>query len=259
MARRLPACRPGVKMVSLSGKTLQWIGFILVCLSSFSIAILQRSVLKLDEEGAMEAVSEAMKPGGQAMGWATGAVLCSLASTLAIPVFAKLLYEGWKRAESKKVLFVRLAACAAISEIPYDFAMNGKLVDWSVQNPVWGLLLAVIALEITHRWRMKSKLTDWAFRGLIVAVALLWALMLRVYLGAVLILLPVLFCFAAKWNWVTLLGGVLLTLLQFPAPLGMAFVYWYDTEEKDAGYGKSLYILYPVQLLLFGTAAFLMK
>lgn len=258
MARRLPACRPGAKTVSLSGKSLQWIGLILACLSSFSIAILQRSVLKLDEEGAMEAVSEAMKPGGQAMGWATGAVLCSLASTLAIPVFAKLLYEGWRRAESKKVLLFRLAACAVISEIPYDFAMNGKLADWSVQNPVWGLLLAAIALEITHHWRMKSRPADWAFRGLIVAAALLWALLLRVYLGAVLILLPVLFCFGAKRKWTVMLGGVLLTLLQFPAPLGMAFVHWYDAK-KDAGSGKLLCILYPVQLLLFGTAAFLMK
>ncbi len=54
MARRLPPHRPGVKLVHLSGRALQWIGFFLVCLSSFSIAVLQRGILKLDREGAME-------------------------------------------------------------------------------------------------------------------------------------------------------------------------------------------------------------
>lgn len=254
MAGRLPPYRPGVKMVHLSGKALQWIGFVLVCLSSFSIAVLQRGVLKLDREGAMEAVSEAMRPGGEAMGWATGAVFCSLASTLAVPIFAKLLYEGWKRAEGKRALFFRLAVCAAVSEIPYDFATNGRLVDGSVQNPVWGLLLAAIALEITCRWRMRSRFTDWAFRGLIVVSALLWALLLRVYLGAALILLPVLFCFAAKWKWITMLGGAALTLLQFPAPLGMVFVHWYD-EDKEPASGALLCALYPAQLLTFGLLA----
>ncbi len=258
MARRLPDYRPGVKRVSLSGEAMQWIGFVLVCLSSFSIAILQRCVLKLDSEGSLEAVSEAMKPGGTAMGWATGAVLCSLAATLAVPVFAKLVYEGWRRAENKKAMLLRLAACAAVSEIPYDFAMNGKLLDGSAQNPVWGLLLAVIVLEITRQWRMKSRMVDGAFRAVVVIAGVAWALLLRVYLGPVLVLLPVLFCFAARWKWATMLGGVLLTLLQFPAPLGMVFVHWYEEKEKPAS-DKLPYILYPAQLLVFGILARLLR
>jgi len=251
MARRLPAYRPDVKMFNISGKALQWIGFVLVCLSSFSVAILQRGILHLDEDGALEAVSEAMKPGGEAMGWATAAVFCSLAATLAIPVFCKLLYEGWKHTEDEKGLLLRLVLCAVISEIPYDLAMSGKIFDWSTQNPVWGLLLAAVILTVTRRWRMKTTATNCTFRAVIVVAALSWALLLRVYMGALLILLPVLFCFAAQWKWITMLGGILITLVQFPAPLGMLFIHWYD--EKQDYCSKILpYCLYPIQLFLFG-------
>ena len=243
MARRLLPYRPGVKTFRLSGEALQWIGFVLACLSSFSVAILQRGVLGLDREGAMAAASEAMKPGGTAMGWATGAVFCSLLSTLAIPIFAKLTYEGWKRAAAPGKYLAGLAACAVISEVPYDFAMNGKLLDWNAQNPVWGLLLTAVTLEITRRWKMRSAAGNVAFRAIIVCAALIWAL-----------LLAALFCFAEKKPVITIAGGVLLTLVQFPAPVGMVFVHWYDSE-KQMGSGKLLAILYPIQLLAFGLLA----
>lgn len=251
MARRLPPYRPGVKLFHLSGEALQWIGFALLCLSSSSIAILQRGVLGLDREGAMEAVSEAMKPGGGAMGWATGAVFCSLLSTLAIPIFAKLVYEGWKHAAAPGRYLAGLAACAVLSELPYDFAMNGTLLDWSAQNPVWGLLLAAVTLEIIRRWPMKSAGLNLVFRALIICAALIWALLLRVQMGTVMVLLAALFYFSEKKPVVTMMGGVLLTLVQFPAPIGMLFVHWYD-GEKPMGSGKLLAVLYPVQLLVFG-------
>lgn len=254
MARRLPLYRPGLKLFRLSGEALQWIGFVMACLSSFSIAILQRGVLGLDRKGAMAAVSEAMKPGGTAMGWATGAVFCSLLSTLAIPIFAKLTYEGWKRSTAPGKYLAGLAVCALISEIPYDFAMNGKLLDRSAQNPVWGLLLAAVTLEITRRWTMKSAAGNLAFRAMIVCAALIWAMLLRVQMGTVMVLLAALFCFAEEKPVITIAGGALLTLVQFPAPAGMAFVYWYD-GEKQMGSGKLLAILYPIQLLAFGLLA----
>lgn len=64
------------------------------------------------------------------------------------------------------------------------------------------------------------------------------------------VLLAALFCFANKKPVITIAGGVLLALVQFPAPVGMAFVHWYD-GEKQLGSGKLLAILYPIQLLAF--------
>ena len=258
MAGRLPPYRPGMKMVHLSGKALQWIGFVLACLSSFSIAVLQRGILKLDSEGAMEAVSEAMKPGGDAMGWATGAVFCSLAATLMVPIFAKAAYEGWKHAASSGKFLLHVFACALVSEIPYDFAMNGKPLDTSVQNPVWGLLLAAVMLEILKRWKMRTKPADIVFRAVIVLAAVVWAVLLRVYIGPVLVLLAALFHFAAKKPAAAIAGGAVLTLLQFPAPIGMLFVHWYD-GEKEGDAGKWMGFLYPAQLIIFGLLSMMIK
>ena len=243
MKKALSAYRPGVRMVRLSLRTLQWIGLILVSLRSFRIAVLQRGILKLDNDGAM--------------GWVTGAVLCSLLATLSIPLFAKVAYESWKRTKGSKRYFTGLVLCALISEIPYDFAMSGKLVDWSAQNPVCGLLLAVIALELLRPWRPRSVAGNILFKVLVTFAALAWALLLRVHMGPLLVLLTSLFCFAEKRKIVSLLGGVLLTLLQFPAPIGMVFVNWYDAN-KDGNSSKLFCLLYPVQLAIFGLLGMLL-
>ena len=98
---------------------------------------------------------------------------------------------------------------------------------------------------------MKSAGLNLVFRALIICAALIWALLLRVQMGTVMVLLAALFYFSEKKPVVTMMGGVLLTLVQFPAPIGMLFVHWYD-GEKPMGSGKLLAVLYPVQLLVFG-------
>lgn len=253
MARRLPAYRPGVRMVRLSGRALLWTGFALTCLGSVSAAVLQRGILKLGGEGSLEALSQAMKPGGGAMVWATWAVLCSLAATLAIPLYVKLVYEAGRAGADPKRLLGGLAACALASEVPYDLAMSGKLLDMGTQNPAWGLLLAAILLEILRRWKPAPAAGKAAFRVLVVAAALAWALLLRVYMGVMVVLLAALFHFAARHKAAAMLGGIALTLPQFPAPLGLLFVHWYDGEKPWGPAGRFL-ALYPAQLLVFGLA-----
>ena len=251
MGRRLPAYRPGVRLIRLSGWGLKWVGLALACLSSFSAAVLQRGVLKLDGEGAMEALQEAMRPGGDAMGWATGAVLCALAATLAIPIWAKVVYEGAKQAQRPSRYLGALALCALASEVPYDFAMSGRLWDPAVQNPVWGLLLAAIMLVIFRFRRGKTPTQNTAFQAVVTLAAVLWCLLLRVYMGSLLVLLCALFHFAGRRRTLAAVGGVLLTLFQFPAPLGLLPVRWYDRELEE-GPGWLFALLYPVQLAAFG-------
>ena len=258
MARRLPAYRPGVRMVRLSGEALLWVGFVLTCLGSVSAAVLQRGILKLDGEGALEALSEAMKPGGGAMVWATWAVLCALSATLAVPIYAKLVLEAGKNGADTKKLLGGLAVCALASEIPYDFAMNGRLLDMSAQNPAWGLLLAAVMLEILRRWKLGTAVWDGLFKALVVLAAVAWTLLLRVYAGPIAVLLAALFHFAAKRKAVAMLGSIAVTLPQFPAPLGLLFVHWYD-EEKPWGSGRLFLALYPVQLTAFGLLGMLLQ
>ena len=45
MAGRRIGCRPGVNLANWSGGELKWVGFVCLCLSSFSAAVLQRGVI----------------------------------------------------------------------------------------------------------------------------------------------------------------------------------------------------------------------
>ena len=85
--------------ISMSGTALKWAGFLFVCLSSFSTAVIQRGIMGFGPDATAETMYQAMSPEGGMMGPGTAAVLCSLAA-----------------------------------EIPYDFAMSGRLFDFSVQS-----------------------------------------------------------------------------------------------------------------------------
>ena len=265
MADRLrdqrPRMGPGGSFVMVSGTVMKWTGLVLTCLSSLGVAVFQRGLLKMDAYATLEDLSQALAdPGNGTMRLASAAVMCSLLAAMAVPLYAKLVYEGWKRGGNKRRLFLSLALCALASEVPYDFAMNGELMDWSVQNPAWGLLLCAAMLEVLSLPKSRSKAGVVLIRVLITAGALAWAVLLRVYVGATLVLLAALFYFLEGRRGLSTLGGVVLTVPQFPAPFGMLFVHWYEPDaEEDGRYPNLFYILYPAQLLAFGAAGMLLR
>ena len=267
MARRLrdrqtnPWMLPSRKMIKMSDTAMKWTGLLLTCLSSLGVAVFQRGLLKMDRYATLEDLSEALAdPSSGAMRLASMAVVCSLTAAMALPLYAKLIYEGWNRTADRKSLFLRLALCALVSEVPYDLAMNGTPFAFDAQNPVWGLLLCAAMLEVLHLRKPRSRAASALLQALIVAGALAWAVLLRVYLGTALVLLAALFHFLKGNKTLSTLGGVLLTMPQFPAPFGMLFVHWYEPDEtKDAGSPNLFYALYPAQLLVFGIIGLLLR
>ena len=256
-----PWMRPGGRFITLSGAALKWTGLLLTCLSSLGVAVFQRGLLRMDEYATLEDLSAAMAdPANGLMSLASAAVSCSLIAAMAIPLYAKLVFEGWKQAEDRNRFFLRLFLCALASEIPYDFAMNGKLLEFGVQNPAWGLLLCAVMLEVLRMRKPKSRAASALLQILVVAGALAWALLLRVYLGTTLVLLVAMFYFLEGNKNLTILGGILFTLPQFPAPLGMMFVHWYEPgEKKPLKYPALFHALYPLQLLVFGLIGMAMR
>ncbi len=242
--------KPRRKLLSLSGSALKWISLALTCLGTFSMAVLQRGVLRLD--GYTNAsLYEAMQPGSALFGAASLAVGCTLLSALALPIYTKLLLEGWKHTSNAKRYLLRLALCALASEIPYDLAYRGKWFDPTAQNPLWGILLAVVMLELIRRYAVpRPGILGVALRAAFIAAAAVWAILLQSQLGVMFVLLAALFyCFEGSEVSV-MLGGIALTVLQFPAPFGMVFVYWYNGQRGRAP-RRLFYWAYPVQLLVF--------
>lgn len=253
--------RPEKRRYTISATALKWIGLVLTCLSSVGVAVIQRGLLKIDAYTTMEDFAAAMEdPASGMMSLGAMAVACSLLATMAAPLYAKVVYEGWKRSRDRRRLMLSLLLCALASEIPYDFAMSGSPLGWSIQNPVWGLLLGVVMLEAMSRLKVKfqNPVVSALAQGLVVIGALALTVLLGPYMGTTLVLLAALFRFL-EGNWtMASLGAALLTANQFPAPLGMLLAHWYEPDEEER-HPVLFYVLYPAQLLVFGAAGMLLK
>lgn len=250
MPIRLPSIRRESGMFKISELNLHWIGILLLCLSSVSTAMIQRGILGIDGSVSTEEMEQILASGaGQ---WAVQAVIFSMAASLALPLYARLLVETVGQAEDPKKLLLTLGGCALVSEVPYDWAMTGKLVDAGVQNPAWGLLLGGIMLLFFQRQKSSAQGADLAYKAVAVFAAAAWALLLRVHMGLPLVLLCALFFFAyrAKKAWVAVVGGAVLTVFYFPAPLGLLLACCYDNKSRARCW--VFCVLYTVQLLAFG-------
>lgn len=65
---------------------------------------------------------------------------------LAFPIFAFQVVEGWYRTHDRRRYFLRLALCGLLSEIPFDLAIGGQLIDPGYQNVLWTFCIAAAAL-----------------------------------------------------------------------------------------------------------------
>ena len=231
---------------------LKWMGFLCLCLGTFSAAVLQRGLMHLNSQST-QSLYEALEPGGTMMGTASLAVSCTLASTLAIPMYAVLTAEGFVHTKHQRKYILRLALLALASELPFDLAMSGTLVDSTAQNPVFALCIALLALAILNQYG-KPGAMGWTLSLLVTAAGCLWALLLGCRYGMLTVLLTAVFYLFRENKKMGIWLGAALSLLQFPAPFGVLFVHWYDGTP-----GKTnrwlFYALYPAHLLLFAAAS----
>lgn len=63
-------------------------------------------------------------------------------------LFAFLIVEGFLHTRSRARYLLRLGSFALLSEIPFDLAFSGELVDWTGQNIYWTLFLGVLVLTL---------------------------------------------------------------------------------------------------------------
>lgn len=243
--------RPPRRELRCSEDFLKWMGFLCLCLGTFSAAVLQRGLMHLDSQST-QSLYQALEPGGTMMGTASLAVSCTLASTLAIPIYAVLTAEGFSHTKHQRKYILRLALLACCSELPFDWAMSGKPVDPATQNPVFALCIALLVLAILNQYG-KSGVKGWPLSMLVVAAGCLWALLLGCRYGALTVLLTAIFhLFREKKRIGTWLAASI-SLLQFPAPFGVLFVHWYDGTPGRTS-RRLFYALYPAHLLLFAAA-----
>lgn len=194
-----------------------------------------------------------------AMLYATVGLVMQAMETCAVPIFAYLLVEGWQHTASKMNYAKRVLGLGLISEIPYNFAMTGKILDVSSRNPVFGIVLCMIALYFYDLYEDKC-FKNTAVKLLVTVAAFLWSNMLKIeYGGCLVILAAVLWAYRSNSLMRNMAGatGAIVCMLYSPlflvAPMGMVAVHMYNGEQGEDNRLVN-YLAYPAILLAVALA-----
>lgn len=222
-------------------------------------SILQNRLLGLGEVTTTELLA-LMDQRPELMTYATVALLLQALETCALPVFTVLLLEGFLHTGNYRNYLLRVAGLALVSEIPFDLAMSGRVLDLSTQNPVWGMALGLVLLYFYRRYDQRSG-REILIKLLVAVAAILWAEMLRIDHGsAVVLLLCVLWGFRRRLLLRNIAGAtaVVLCCLISPfymaAPMAFLIIHFHNGERSGESRVVN-YAIYPAALLLIGLVA----
>lgn len=182
-------------------------------------------------------------------GW--GAAL-QMIGGLAVPVFAFLLVEGFRRTSSFRNYFLTMLVFAVISEVPYDLAMSGAFWDTSSQN---ALFTMTICLAMLYGLRMMEGRKGARYRLvqiLLVIAGVMWCEILNLAFGLCEVLLVAVYYLLYDRRGVKVLLGCAISIMYVTAPISGYLIWGYDGQQ---GWHKNkylFYVFYPAHLLVLG-------
>ena len=194
------------------------------------------------------------------MGMAVVSLLLILIEGCAIPVFSFLLVEGFEHTSSLKNYLLRVLGLAVVTEIPYNLAMSGNIIDLSSRNPVFGMALCLAVLMLYKRYEEKG-FKNFLIKTMVTLLALVWVNMLQITDGsACVIVVGALWLLRNKPTF-RVLGSCAamfiasaFSMFYLVAPVAFLMVHSYNGEPGE-GTKVVNYLAYPVMLLAFGLAA----
>jgi len=237
-----------------AGNLRTW-GMLFAVAGIISRSLLQNRMLGMGILNTTELL-KLMQSSETAMAIATAALVLQAMETVAVPIFAFLLAEGFRHTSNRKNYFFRVAGLAVLTEIPFDIAMNQKVLEFGSQNPVFGLVLSMIVLFLFERFAGKKLLC------VIMALAgIAWALMLKIQHGIPTVLMVcVIYLFRNKRMFMGFSGMAAAALctgispFYLAAPMGFLVTHFYNGEPGNSSRLVN-YLFYPVLLLAVGLAA----
>lgn len=246
------------KRDGISRSALRLWGLLFAIPGVVSRAIIQNGLLNMGSI-TNEQLLEAMMGSGQTMALATMALVLQALEACAIPIFAFLLVEGAQHTSNLNRYMLRVAGVAVLSELPYNLAVSGSLLDLSSRNPVFGLVFALIMLYLYRRYEGKNA-GRVLLRIVITVAAVLWPIMLKVQDGACCVILTaVLWLCREKKQYRAFIGCAaaaccsVLSPFYLAAPMGFMAIHFYRGEKGDEN--KLInYLAYPVVLIAAAAA-----
>lgn len=237
-----------------AGSLRAW-GMLFVIAGIVSRSILQNQMLGMGTRSMAELL-ELMQNSESAMIITTVSLVLQAMETVAVPIFVFLLAEGLRHTSDFRKYVLRIAGLAVLTEIPFDLAMNQKVLELGSQNPVFGLLLCMALVYLFRRFGSKKLIC------VVMALAgLAWALMLKVEHGIpTLLMFCVVYLFRNKKMYMGFSGMAAAALctgispFYLAAPMGFLATHFYNGEKGNSSPLVN-YLFYPVTLLVIGLIA----
>ncbi len=213
-------------------------GMLFMAADVISCALLQNRLLGLGTISTGQLL-QSLQASNDAMTIATIAIVLKVLGACAVPVFAFMLAEGAKHTSNFRAYLIRVLGLAVVSEIPYNFAYSGKLLDLSTRNPVFGLVFALLVLYFFQRYDRK-KAGDLLIRVIVTLAAMSWCVMLGIGQGSAVVLVTVvLWVLWDKPLLRNIAGATVLMLCSMfsiflmAAPMSFLAIHFYNGEQGE--------------------------
>jgi len=144
-----------------------------------------------------------------------------------------------------------LGLFAILSEIPFDLAFNGQLLEFSYQNIFFTLLIGFLGMWVADEIEKVKGFGIWSFlTGLLVtAVAAGIAEVLATDYGAKGVL-AIMLLYLFRWNkWEQTIAGCLAFLWEPTAPIAFLPI-WFYNGKRGLNVKYVFYLFYPLHLLV---------
>ncbi len=224
-------------MRGLSGSTLKSIAIVTMLIDHIGAAVLARLLIIGNGSEFLYQTYLTMRTIGR----------------IAFPIFCFLLVEGFEHTRDRKMYALRLLVFALISEIPFDLAFSGSVIDFSYQNVFFTLFIGLITMMTFHAVEEKIEWNPF-LRGAVLA-AVLFAGMVIAYLmrtdydakGVMCIMALYVF---RKMRGVQILAGcIAFCWWELPALVAFIPIAFYN-GKRGWNMKYIFYVFYPLHLLV---------
>lgn len=222
----------------------------------FAQSVIQNGVLDAPNRTAQE-LNELTAASHDAFMFTGMASVMMLAGCAALPVISYLLVIGLEKTSNVKMYILRVLVTAVLTEIPYDWAVSGKLFNWNDQSFLWTILITLIMLALMKTFSGKSTMAV-IFNIMLIGGGIIWAIFFKSKFGAGFVLMTVALYLLREHKGISILIGIVISLIYISAPLGFILVWLYSGERRnlDSKLSKyGYYIFCPMIALIFGLVA----
>jgi hypothetical protein len=176
---------------------------------------------------------------------------------LSFPIFVFLLVEGFHHTKDVKKYLLRMGAFALISEIPFDLAFYGKVLEFNHQNIFFTLFLGLLCMylmSIVEKKFNRNFLVMNLLNALLTLMIGIIAFIMKTdydYRGIILIVAFYLFRESKLLRGFSLLfvSGYLLGYINILATASIIPITLYN-GQKGKSIKYAFYIFYPAHLLI---------